>query len=186
MRLSCSGRAGGVRLVRRTCVSLLPRRRCCAMRFKSSASSSPEAVTPWSMRTAGRPAACGRSAVSPSTSINPVWRSRASLARGGKGGCLRGQPQGSTGIFIATGFVRFCQPYHSHVHQRVDHRNQLTRHGKRGGAAWPTARYLHRYLHRHCSARAAAAARAARSSRWRWRVARLCTRRRRCTRPEQG
>ena len=69
----------------------------------------------------------------------------------------------------------------------IDRRNQLTRHGKRGVAScWPTGRYLHRYLHRYCSARAAAAARAARSSRWRWRVARLCTRRRRCTRPEQG
>jgi hypothetical protein len=65
------GRASGVRLVHLTltCVSVLPRRRCCAMRFKSSASSSSGAVTPWSMRTAGRQAARGRSAVSPSTSI---------------------------------------------------------------------------------------------------------------------
>ena len=39
------------------------------MRFRRSASSSSGAVTPWSMRTAGRPAVRGRSAVSPSTSI---------------------------------------------------------------------------------------------------------------------
>ena len=53
----------------RTWVSVLPRRRCAAMRFRRSASSSSGAVTPWSMRTAGRPAVRGRSAVSPSRSI---------------------------------------------------------------------------------------------------------------------
>ena len=74
MRLSCSGRASGVRPGWRTCVSVLPRRRCCAMRFKSSASSSSGAVTPWSMRTAGRPEARGRSAVRPSTSIVRIIR----------------------------------------------------------------------------------------------------------------
>ena len=167
-----------------TCVSVLPRRRCCAMRFKSSASSSSGAVTPWSMRTAGRPAARGRSAVSPRNSIGLEVASKS--GEGGNGGISglvrRSKKPHSAGVF------RFCHPYHYHVHQRVDHRKQLTRHGERGRIAscWPTGRYLHRYLHRHCSARAAAAARAARSSRWRWRVARLCTRRRRCTRPEQG
>ena len=71
LRLSC--RRQGQRCpagAAHTCVSVLPRRRCCAMRFKSSASSSSGAVTPWSMRTAGRPAARERSAASPRTSIS--------------------------------------------------------------------------------------------------------------------
>ena len=85
-REGCRARNAATCWVRRTCVSVLPRRRCCAMRFKSSASSSSGGVTPWSMRTAGRPAARERSAVSPSTSI----AARLVASRWARGGVTRG------------------------------------------------------------------------------------------------
>ena len=89
-REGCRARNAATCWVRRTCVSVLPRRRCCAMRFKSSASSSSGGVTPWSMRTAGRPAARERSAVSPSTSI----AARLVASRWARGGVTRGLPLG--------------------------------------------------------------------------------------------
>jgi hypothetical protein len=89
-REGCRARNAATCWVRRTCVSVLPRRRCCAMRFKSSASSSSGGVTPWSMRTAGRPAARERSAVSPSTSI----AARLVASRWARGGVTRGLPVG--------------------------------------------------------------------------------------------
>ena len=234
------------------------------MRFRSSASSSSGAVTPWSMRTAGRPAARGRSAVRPST--NMVWfgRSRASLAEGGREGsllsghftyksktgqtdmppshklgdsssllsvkvrprlrkglnhCPRPRPRHCSSVTVtlstrnraraqqrkqllsyhyyyyfrvqhthrqhSAGVVRFCHPCHySHVHQRVDHRNQLTRHGERGVAScWPTGRYYTAtpLLQRTSGGGHASGAKLA----LQWRGEAVHTRRR-CTRPEQG
>ena len=99
-REGCRARNAATCWVRRTCVSVLPRRRCCAMRFKSSASSSSGGVTPWSMRTAGRPAARERSAVSPSTSIAARGR-RVALGKRGRYARIQAAPLFRSAITFA-------------------------------------------------------------------------------------